>query len=127
MSNEKYDPTYKIIGAIYEVYNNLGPGLLESAYEKALTHELKNQDFKVDCQVPIEINYKGESLGICFRADLIVDDTVVLELKSVERIENVHPKQLLTYLKLTGKKIGLLVNFGDANIKHGIIRIVNNF
>ena len=102
MNNERYDPTYKIIGAIYEVYNHLGPGLLESVYEIALAHELRNLGFSVDCQVP-------------------------LELKSVEKIDNVHHKQLLTYLKLTNKKIGLLVNFGDANIKHGITRIVNKF
>ena len=127
MNNERSDPTYKIIGAIYEVYNHLGPGLLESVYEIALAHELRNLGFSVDCQVPIEVNYKGESLGVCFRADIIVDDTVVLELKSVEKIDNVHHKQLLTYLKLTNKKIGLLVNFGDANIKHGITRIVNKF
>ena len=126
-NNEKYDPTYKIIGAIYEVSNNLGKGLLESAYHRALIHELKSMGFKVQSEVPIEVNYKGESLGVCFRADIIVDDTVILELKAVEKMEKVYFKQLLTYLRLTGKKVGLLINFGELDIKNGIHRIVNNF
>lgn len=125
--NEKYDPTYRIIGAIYEVSNYLGKGLLESAYQKALIYELKSMGFKVESEVPIEVNYKGESLGVCFRADIIVDDTVILELKAVEKMEKVYFKQLLTYLRLTGKQIGLLVNFGEEDIKRGIHRVVNNF
>ena len=101
--------------------------MLESAYHRALIHELKSMGFKVESEVPIEVNYKGESLGVCFRADIIVDDTVILELKAVEKMEKVYFKQLLTYLRLTGKKVGLLINFGELDIKNGIHRIVNNF
>ena len=118
--------SYKIRGAIYHVYNSLGPGLLESIYEAALIYQLKKDGLKVESQVPIDIVYDGKTLPISYRLDLLVEDKVIVELKSVDEITNVHKKQLLTYLKLTGLHLGILVNFNIENINLGIIRIVNN-
>ena len=118
--------SYKIRGAIYKVYNGLGPGLLESAYEAALVYQLKKDGLKVESQVPIDIVYDGKTLPISYRLDLLVEDKVIVELKSVDVITNVHKKQLLTYLKLTGLHLGLLVNFNTENINLSIIRIVND-
>lgn len=120
------DISYKIRGAIYKVYNGLGPGLLESAYEAALVYQLKKDGLKVESQVPIDIVYDGKTLPISYRLDLLVEDKVIVELKSVDVITNVHKKQLLTYLKLTGLHLGLLVNFNTENINLSIIRIVND-
>ena len=120
------DLSYKIIGCAYNVYNKLGPGLLESIYEKALMRELEMADLKAVCQQQIDVKYDGEPLGLDLRLDIVVEDTIILELKSVEKIMPVHLKQLLTYLKLADKRLGLLVNFNVNNIaKEGIHRIVN--
>lgn len=108
------------------MYNTLGPGLLESVYEVALKHELAKNGLKVDTQVPIPVIYDDVKLDLGFRLGLLVNDKVIVEIKSVETLAPVHHKQLLTYLKLTEKKLGLLVNFNTDNITSGITRIVNN-
>lgn len=118
--------SYKVIGCALEVHKNLGPGLLESVYEKALMHELKLNGLKAESQVPININYKGIELGDGLRLDILVEDSLILELKSVEDITSLHFKQLQTYLKITNKKIGLLLNFNVERIKDGIYRVVND-
>ena len=121
--------TYKIRGSIYEVFKQLGPGLLESVYEACLYYELSSMWLEVQCQVPLPVKYKSINLDIGFRLDLLVEESVIVEIKSVEILSNVHKKQLLTYLKLTGKKIGILVNFNTAHLvdKESIIRIVNQY
>jgi GxxExxY protein len=110
---------YDAIGASFEVYNALGPGLLESVYEKALIHELKLRGLKVSSQVPVEIVYKGETVGADLRFDIIVNDTLIIELKSVESLMPVHFKQVRTYMKLLDKPAGLLVNFDVSDFKNG--------
>ena len=117
--------TYKIIGCAMEVYKQLGPGLLESVYEQALIQELKLNDIPVDSQVEIKVNYKGINISDNLRLDLLVDDSVIVELKSVEELKPIHHKQLLTYLRLMNKKVGLLINFNTDNLMDGIKRIVN--
>ena len=116
--------SYKVRGAIYEVYNQLGTGLLESVYATALKYELENKGLKVLSEVPIPIVYKGVMLKTAFRLDLLVEDKIILELKSVEEIKPIYKKQLLTYLKLTHKKVGFLVNFNEVDINKGIARLV---
>ena len=115
-----------IVNACYKIHYELGPGLLESVYEEILFYELTASGLKVERQKPIPLNWKGIKMEIGFRADLIVEEKVVVELKSVEAIAPVHPKQVLTYLKVTGLKLGLLINFNEKLIKDGITRIVNN-
>ena len=117
--------TYKIIGCAMEVYKQLGPGLLESGYEQAWIQELKLNDIPVASQVEIKINYKGINITDNLRLDLLVDDSVIVELKSVEELKPIHHKQLLTYLRLMNKKVGLLINFNTDNLMDGIKRIVN--
>lgn len=117
--------SYKIRGAIFKVYNELGPGLLESVYEAALCYQLKKEDLKVDNQVKVNVVFDGQILPVDYRIDILVDDKVIIELKSVETLLPVHHKQLLTYLKLTKKKLGLLVNFNSDDITKSIIRKVN--
>ena len=117
--------SYIIRGAIYEVYNTLGPGLLESVYEEALLFELEQAGLKVKRQVDVPINYKGHKLANDLRLDLLVEDKVIIELKSVQELQNVFYKQTLTYLKLTGLKLGILVNFNTDRINDNIKRIVN--
>ena len=119
------DISYKIRGAIFEVYNNLGPGLLESVYEEALAFELKERGLKVERQQPVPIKYKGKELKTDLRLDLLVDDQVIIELKSVEDMKPVFGKQLLTYLRLTNKHLGILVNFNTDDIQHSIKRVIN--
>ncbi len=121
------DITYKIRGAIFTVYNELGPGLLESVYENVLAAELREIGLFVQTQTPIPVFYKQVQLEIGFRADLIVEEQVIIEVKSVELLHNVHKKQLLTYLKLANKRVGILVNFNAASLidKETIIRIIN--
>ena len=122
------DPlSYKVIGCAMKVYNVLGPGLLETAYEKALIHELQINGLSVSSQVPVEMSYKGVNLGEGLRLDLLVEDSLIVELKSVEELKPVHYKQLLTYLKLTDKRIGLLINFNVNDFRDGIKRVVNDF
>ena len=122
------DPlSYKIIGCAMEVYNTLGPGLLEAAYEKALIHELELNGLSVASQVSVEMNYKGVNLGAGLRLDLLVEDSIIIELKSVEELKPVHYKQLLTYLKLMDKRIGLLINFNVYDFREGIKRVINGY
>ncbi len=104
------DITYAINGAIFEVNKILGPGFLEKVYENALLYELKSRGLKAVCQAPITVNYKGQCVGEYF-ADILVEDSVIIELKTVEKIEKIHEAQVLNYLKATGIKVGLLVNF----------------
>lgn len=119
--------SYKIIGAALKVHTKLGPGLLESVYEKALAYELKQIGLKSEAQVGIPFNYNEEVVFDCgFRLDLLVDNKIIIEIKSVENLTDVHHKQLLTYLKLTDKRLGLLINFNVSKLKGNIVRIVNN-
>ena len=120
------DLSYKIRGSIFNVYNSLGPGLLESVYEAALKYELHKQSVKVASQVAVPVLYDDVKLDLGFRIDLLVEDKVIIEIKSVEMLAPVHHKQVLTYLKLSNKKLGLLVNFNTDDITRGIVRIVNN-
>ena len=124
---EENDITYKIRGCIFLVYKNLGPGLLESVYEAALLHELKKHNLEVKNQVVLPVLYDGINLEIGFRLDIVVEDKVIIEIKSVEDLSKLHFKQLLTYLKLSRKKVGILVNFNCENITENIKRIVNDF
>ncbi len=117
--------SYQIRGAIFEVYKNLGPGLLESVYESALLRELFTQKLQAASQVQLPVLYKNTPLDINFRIDILVENKVLIEIKSVERLTEVHHKQVLTYLKLSGLKLGLLVNFNDVNINNAIHRKVN--
>ena len=119
------DLTYEIRGAIFDVYNELGPGLLESVYEEALAFELKERGLKVERQVEVPIQYKGNELKTPLRLDLLIENQIIVELKSVEEMKPVFAKQLLTYLRLLDKRVGLLVNFSSNNIREGIKRIAN--
>jgi GxxExxY protein len=119
--------TDKIIGAAIEVHRVLGPGLLESAYEECLCYELSLRELKFKRQVPLPVAYKGIKLACGYKMDLLVDDFVVVELKTVESLLQVHSAQLLSYLRLSGKPVGLLINFNSPTIKSGLKRIVNNF
>ena len=118
-----YDLMYEVRGAAMEVYNHFGPGLLESVYEKAMVQELTLRDLKVESQVPINIMYKGVKIGDDLRMDLLVEDALIVELKSVEEIKDIHYKQLRTYLKLLGQEEGLLINFGEYDLKKGMRRV----
>jgi GxxExxY protein len=115
----------QVVDAAYHVHTRLGPGLLESVYEVVLAHELKKRGMNVARQLPIPIQYDSIMFDEGFRADILVDDKVILELKSVESVAKVHKKQLLTYLRLADKRLGLLINFGEELIRDGISRIVN--
>jgi GxxExxY protein len=115
----------QILTAAIEVQRELGPGLLESVYEIVLARELSDRGLKAERQVPVPIIYKGLSFEEGFRADLIVADKVLVELKSVERVTPAHKKQVQTYLRLTGLKLGYLLNFSEAVLKDGITRCVN--
>jgi GxxExxY protein len=122
--NEKDPRTAPIIGAAIEVHRQLGPGLLESAYEQCLCHELHLRGLPFKCQIDLPISYKGLQLDCGYKIDLIVRDEVIVELKSVERILPVHEAQLLTYMKLASKPVGLLINFNTPLLTRGIIRRV---
>jgi len=116
-----------IIDSAIKIHRELGPGLFESVYEKVLAYELKRQGLEVKCQVPIQIKYCDMIFEEWFRADLIINDKVIIELKSIKKLESVHSKQLLTYLKLSDKKLGLLMNFNEELLKDGIKRIINGY
>ncbi len=120
------DITYKVRGAVFEVYNILGPGLLESAYEAALAFEFVKLGMECETQVPINVLYKGQDLGLGYRMDMLIEDMLVLELKSVDILNDIHKKQLHTYLKLSNKPLGLLINFNTTNLDANIIRIANS-
>lgn len=124
---ELNDLSYQIRGAIYKVHSTLGPGLFESVYEAALIYELKQLNLAVESQVGIPVMYNGIQLELGFRLDILIENTVIIEDKSVESLLDVHKKQLLTYLKLSGKKLGILVNFNVSTLisKESLIRIIN--
>ena len=117
--------TYEIRGAIYDVYKELGPGLLESVYEEALCLELEQRGLSIERQKQVPVIYKGSRLKTDLRLDILVEDKVIVELKSVEEMKKVFSKQLLTYLRLMDKRIGILVNFNTDNILTSITRIAN--
>lgn len=119
------DISYKIRGAIFNVYNELGPGLLESIYAKALAYEIRKARLKVKCEVPVPVIYDDIDLGIGFRLDLLVENKVIVEIKSVENLAKIHHKQVLTYLKVTELYLAILVNFNIDDITKGIYRKVN--
>ena len=119
--------TQKLLGCAYAVHSVLGPGLLESIYEAALKYELESQGFTVKQQVPVKVNYKDVELDLSLRLDLLVDDCVILELKSITEVQPVHIKQLLTYMRLTNIKLGYIINFNEYSLRDGIERVVNNF
>lgn len=115
----------RIIGAAIEVHKTLGPGLLESAYEECLSHEFISRNFSFDRQKSLPLMYKGKKLDCGYRLDMVVENAIILELKSCEMIEPIHKAQLLTYLKLSGLHLGLILNFNTTLMRDGIVRIVN--
>ena len=117
--------SYQIRGAIFEVYNTLGPGLLETVYEEALCFELHQRGLKVERQLEVPIRYKEASLSTPLRLDVLVEDQIIIELKSVKELLDVHYKQLLTYLRLMNKSLGILVNFNTDDISSSIRRVIN--
>lgn len=117
--------TRSIIGAAMDVHSALGPGLLESAYEACLLFELHHTGLKAEAQVPLPVIYKEVKLDLGYRLDLLVEDSVIVELKCVDAIEPIHEAQLLSYLKLSGRHLGLIINFHVLHLKDGIKRIVN--
>lgn len=119
--------SYKVRGAIFEVFRQLGPGMLEKTYCDALIQELSLQKIKVKKEVEVPVYYKGVKLEIGFRIDLLVEDAIVIEVKSVSTLNDVHKKQLLTYLKLADKRLGFLVNFNEKRLidQQGIFRLAN--
>jgi GxxExxY protein len=120
------DISYAIRGADFKVHTTLGPGLLESIYETALAYELAKDGFNVKTQIGVPMMYADIKMDVGFSLDIIVNDLVIIEVKSVESLMDVHHKQLLTYLKLSNKKLGLLINFNSSSLKDSITRIVNN-
>ncbi|WP_223600802.1 GxxExxY protein [Chryseobacterium sp. GVT01B] len=116
--------SFYIRKSIFSVYNELGPGLLEKVYEKVLAYELENNGLKVRTQVPMKIKFRDITIDSSFVADIIVEDKIIIEVKAVTEIANIHHQQLLTYLKLTGLKLGILVNFNTDYISKSIIRKV---
>lgn len=114
-----------VVDIAVQVHRETGPGLLESVYEIILAHQLRQRGFQVDQQVAIPIEYRGLKFDEGFRADLIIENKVIVELKCVEKLNNAHKKQLLTYLRLTGIHLGYLLNFSESLMKHGINRTVN--
>jgi GxxExxY protein len=115
-----------VVDAALKLHKHFGAGIFENVYETTLTYELKKRGFSPRNQIPVPLVYDGIAFDVAFKMDVLVNDLVILELKSVEKLEPVHFKQLLTYLRLTGLRLGLLINFGEAVLKNGIHRIVNN-
>ena len=118
--------SFKVIGIALELHKSIGPGLLESAYENALAYDLRESGLSVQQQVPMPFIYKEVKMDIGYRLDLLVENKIIIEIKSVENLAPVHYAQLLTYLKLSDLKLGLLMNFNSKLLKEGIHRIVNN-
>jgi len=116
--------TERVLSAAFEVHRELGPGLLESTYRKCLEHQLRLNGLSVRCEVPIAIRYKGLAIEASYRADLVVDETVLVELKAVERLLSIHEVQALTYLKLSGLRVALLLNFNAVSLRNGLKRFV---
>jgi len=131
MTSQRQDETTEneigkiIVDCAVRLHMELGPGLLETVYEVLLAHLLQEAGLKVERQIPIPIQFRGIRFDEGFRADVVVEDKVILELKSVESVNKAHKKQVLTYLKLTGKKLGYLLNFGESMMKDGISRVLN--
>ncbi|MBQ8272961.1 MAG: GxxExxY protein [Bacteroidaceae bacterium] len=119
--------SYRVIGCAMEVHNVLGAGLLESVYEQALIHELTTNGIQVKNQVDIDVYYKGKIITNGLRLDLLVEDSLIVELKTVEELKPIHHKQLQTYLRVMDKRVGLLINFNTVNLRDGIKRIVNKY
>ncbi|MFY9256257.1 MAG: GxxExxY protein [Fuerstiella sp.] len=119
--------TRQVIGLAMKVHSALGPGLLESAYEACLVHELRKHELKHQSQVELPINYDGVEIHAGYRLDILVENQLIIELKAVSSITDVHRAQLLSYLKLSNIKVGLLINFHVPQLKQGIVRLVNNF
>lgn len=115
-----------VLDSVFKIYFELGPGLLESVYERILAIELKELGLEVETQVPIPVFWNNREVGLGYRADIIVEKKLLIELKSVEKLIPVHPKQVKTYLKLLDLKLGLLINFNEAKLTNGIVRVVNN-
>ncbi len=115
-----------VIGLTIEVHKNLGPGLLEKTYEECLCLELEESGFNYKKQVVLPITYKGKIINDAYRIDILVEDALIIELKTVQTLEKIHKSQLLTYLKLSDKKLGLLINFNVPLLKEGIVRVVNS-
>jgi GxxExxY protein len=115
----------EIVDAAYKIHRTLGPGLLESVYERIFSYELQKRGLRVERQVPVFIEYDGVEFEEGYRLDLLVESKVIVEVKSIEQVANIHKKQLLTYLRLTGRKLGLLINFNEEVIRTGITRVVN--
>lgn len=120
------DLSYNIIGSALELHKNIGPGLLESTYENALAYDLREMGLEVKQQVPMPFVYKEIKMDVGYRIDLLVEDKVIIEVKSIESLAPIHYAQLLTYLKLSDLKLGLLINFNCKLLKEGIHRMVNN-
>jgi GxxExxY protein len=116
----------EVVDSAVKLHKHFGPGIYETVYEPVLMHELKKRNLTSRNQIPVPLVYDGITFDVGFKIDVIVAELVVLELKSVEKLEPVHFKQLLTYLRLTGLRLGLLINFGEAVLKNGIHRVVNN-
>jgi GxxExxY protein len=127
MSQDLNAITYQIIGAAMEVHRALGPGLLESAYESCLAFELTERGLQVERQKPLPVVYKDINLDCGYRLDLLVGESIVVELKAVSELAPIHEAQVLSYLRLSGCKVGLLINFNVKVLKSGIRRLVNNF
>jgi GxxExxY protein len=119
--------TGEVIGAAIEVHKHLGPGLLESAYEECLCHELNLRKITYERQKQLPISYKDVKIDLSYRLDIVVEGKIILELKACEKIEDIYKAQLLTYLRLSGLKLGLILNFNVPVMKKGIVRVVNNF
>ena len=117
----------KIIGAAIEVHRALGPGLLESSYQKCLCHELRLRGLSFEDEKPLPLVYKGEKLDCGYKMDLVVENAIIVELKSCEKLKPIHKVQILTYLKLSNLKVGLLLNFNVPLMRDGIVRVVNEF
>ena len=116
-----------ILDGAFKIHKTLGPGLLESVYEATLDFELRKRGLRVIRQIGLPVHYEGIKLDLGFRVDLIIDDKVIIEIKSVEELAPVHKKQLLTYLRLTDLRLGLLINFNVELMKHGIQRVINGY
>ena len=125
MKEESDQLSSVIIGAAIEVHRYLGPGLLENTYERALIFELEQKGLELKTQEPVSVIYKGHSLGTDYKLDLLVNDLVIVELKAVEKVLPIHKAQLLTYLKLKKRWLGLLINFNEPVLKQGVVRVVN--
>jgi GxxExxY protein len=127
IERQENDISRKIIGAAIEVHKHLGPGLLESAYEECLCCELDLRGIEFKRQVPLPLNYKGLNLDCGYRLDLLVEDKIIVELKTVETVAPIHEAQMLTYLKVRDKRVGLIINFNVRLLVDGIKRLVNNY